>query len=128
MKTSDSMPESKMVETKETEIERKELLDRSLRKALVGAVVAYLLTLSILSVPFGNTFGTVLAAPVSALSFFLISRWDRLRGNEEFVFENLRHALGLDNIRLRPIISGVLSGIIFHFIAIYFLVTLTGVY
>ncbi len=84
--------------------------------------------LAILSVPFGNTFGTVLAAPVSALSFFLISRWDRLRGNEEFVFENLRHALGLDNIRLRPIISGVLSGIIFHFIAIYFLVTLTGVY
>lgn len=97
-------------------IQRTELLDAFLIKRLVIIACIYFGSYSLFSLIGGNTFGNFIATPLSAISFFLMSRWDRLRESKEISFQNVKDIIGLPKISTKILIFGIISIFFVQFI------------
>jgi len=98
------------VEKKAAELPPKtELLDSSLIRNIFVAAFIYFISYSIFSLFFGNAFGSFIATPLSAVSFFLISRWDRLRESKEISFQNVKDLIRLPKISIKILLLSIIS-------------------
>jgi hypothetical protein len=69
--------------------QQQELLDFPLLISLAVVVSVYLITYFTFSAIFGSVAGSGIATPLSTVSFFFISRWDRLRESKEISFQSI---------------------------------------
>ena len=102
----------KMNEQKETNIENNskkiELLDSSLIKALAASICVYFISYSFFSLIFGNSFGAFITYPLSTISFFLTTRWDRQRESKEISLQNVVNFIKSTKIDFWNISSSIL--------------------
>ena len=97
------------IENKANEIKEKtEFLDSSLIKGLIAGGCIYFVSFSVFSLFFGNAFGGFIATPLSAITFFLISRWDRLRESKDISFQELKDFFQLPKISIKVLVFSMI--------------------
>lgn len=99
---------AKNIEATEIEPNQKtELIDSPLLKGIIVSASVYLISYSVLSIVFGNTFAAFLATPLTGASYLLLARWDRLRDSREISLQNIRLIFVEIKISLWTILFGI---------------------